>query len=152
MLRTTVISYVFSKVHHTVQDPTSRAASSTNMSAFFRGFRSKPTTPAEHPSIDYGVIQVTLARIEADMKNLRISNHQPYHDMLAKAQCCSLSECPKHIQKLLEDNRTMEAIFARLQDAADVTKATNADKLTLMIWQVRYLSEKCRIEKIRSNI
>lgn len=122
------------------------------MSAFFQEFRSKPTAPAKHPSIVYGVIQVAPARIEADIKNLRIPNHQPYHNMLAKAQCYSLSERPKHLQKPLDDDRTVEAIFAKLQDAADATKATTADKLTLMIWQVRYLSEKCRVEKIRSNI
>ena len=125
------------------------------MPSFFR-FRLKSTAPRDPPfdyqTIDYEVIRREFARIEAWMQDFRVSNHEPYVDLVIDAASHVFSKRPPHLQAIHDNDNFMCDILSVLRQAADPVKNTTASKLMLMVWQARYLYEKYRSARIQGKV
>ncbi|KAJ4338003.1 hypothetical protein N0V95_008176 [Ascochyta clinopodiicola] len=125
-----------------------------NMSEDF-SFQSAPEASSFDLGIDYEAaidwfkVRTTLTDIEAHIKDLCAREHKSYLDMLYEARVYRTSERPQPLQKLLDDDYTINEILEMLQEAADETKDASADQLTSMTWQARYVSVKLHTTRLR---
>ncbi|KAF3047686.1 hypothetical protein E8E12_011385 [Didymella heteroderae] len=123
------------------------------MPALFR-LRSKPTATTNrtvvdcNTVIDYNAIYSWLTDVEADMQKLRAATHQPYQSLLTEARRYFFSNPSEHLQKLLDNEQTMDEILRMLRRAGNPTRNPTSSKLLLMEWQTRHIWVKCRIKKI----
>ncbi|UPX19288.1 RING-type E3 ubiquitin transferase [Ascochyta rabiei] len=100
-------------------------------------------------AIDWFKVWTTLTNIKAHIKDLCAMEHKPYLDMLYEARVYRMSERPEPLQKLLDDDYTINKILAMLQEAADETKDASADQMTSMTWQARYVLAKLQTTRMR---
>ncbi|KAF9701569.1 hypothetical protein EKO04_000750 [Ascochyta lentis] len=100
-------------------------------------------------AIDWVKVWTTLANIEHHIRDLCAKERKSYLDMLYEARVYRTSERPQHMQKLLDDDHTMNGILAMLQEAADVTKHSTPDQSISMAWQARYVLVKLHTTRMR---
>ncbi|KAF3053539.1 hypothetical protein E8E11_011544 [Didymella keratinophila] len=125
------------------------------MPSFFR-FRSKPTVlgnpPFDYQTLEYETIRAILAGIDSWMQGFRVLCHEPHRKLgtdTAPHIFSKRSKHPKHLRMFHYKHDFMCAALFVLRQAANPMKNTTTSNFMLMVWQARYLFEKCRSAKIQ---